>query len=99
MRPGPVTVEGRAWSGLPIERVEFSADGGLTWDDAYLGEPLGPYAWVRWSCGWDARPGEYELCVRATDASGNTQPTDEAESWNQGGYGVNVVQRVAVVVG
>jgi hypothetical protein len=98
---GRTLVEGRAWSGWgPVERVEFSADGGYTWADAALGEPVGRYAWVRWSYEWDARePGEYELCARATDASGNTQPTDEAEAWNQGGYGVNVVQRVAVIVG
>jgi DMSO/TMAO reductase YedYZ molybdopterin-dependent catalytic subunit len=98
---GRTLVEGRAWSGWgPVERVEFSADGGHTWADAALGEPVGRYAWVRWSYEWDARePGEYELCARATDASGNTQPTDEAEAWNQGGYGVNVVQRVAVIVG
>jgi len=44
-------------------------------------------------------PSEYELCVRATDASGKTQPLDGEEAWNQGGYGVNVVQRVPVKVG
>jgi sulfane dehydrogenase subunit SoxC len=99
VRPGPVTVEGRAWSGLAVERVEFSADGGLTWDDADLGEPLGPYAWVRWSYEWDAPPGEHELCVRATDAAGGTQPLSAEEAWNYGGYGVNVVQRVRVTVG
>jgi hypothetical protein len=32
---GRITIEGRAWSGFgPIERVEFSADGGGTWYDA-----------------------------------------------------------------
>ena len=99
VRPGPVTVEGRAWSGFgPVERVEFSADGGLTWDDADLDEPLGPYAWVGWSYGWDAGPGEHELCVRATDASGETQPLSADGMWNYGGYGVNVVQRVPVSV-
>lgn len=98
---GRTMVEGRAWSGWgPVERVEFSPDGGYTWADAALGEPVGPYAWVHWSYEWDARePGEYELCARATDSSGRTQPTDNDEVWNQGGYGVNVVQRVAVVVG
>ena len=99
VRPGPVTVEGRAWSGFAVERVEFSADGGLTWDDAGLDEPLGPYAWVRWSYEWDARAGEYELCVRATDVAGETQPLLTEAVWNFGGYGINVVQRVQVSVG
>lgn len=97
---GKTTIEGRAWSGHgPIERVEFSADGGETWEDARLGEPVGRYGWTSWTCEWDARPGEYELRVRATDASGNTQPTEDDETWNLGGYGVNVAQRVAVRVG
>jgi hypothetical protein len=36
--------------------------------------------------------------VRATDAAGKTQPVDNDETWNVGGYGVTVVQRVAVLV-
>src|ERR687893_1933146 len=101
VRAGNTLVEGRAWSGYgPIERVEFSSDGGRSWDDTELGEPLGPYAWRPWSYEWDApEPGEYELCARATDASGKTQPMDGDEVWNHGGYGVNAVQRVPVVVG
>ena len=101
VRAGMTLVEGRAWSGFgTIERVEFSPDGGRTWEDAELGEPLGPYAWRPWSYEWDARePGEYELCVRATDASGNAQPPDGDGAWNYGGYGINAVQRVPVVVG
>ena len=100
VRVGETLIEGRAWSGFgPVERVEFSSDGGRTWEDAQLGEPLGPYAWRPWSYEWDARePGEYELCVRATDASGNAQPTEGDGAWNYGGYGINAVQRVPVVV-
>ena len=100
LAPGRVTVEGRAWSGFgPVERVEFSADGGRTWEDAHLDEPPGPHAWSRWSAEWDAtEPGEYELRVRATDASGQTQPSEAEEVWNYGGYCVNVAQRVRVSV-
>ncbi len=101
VRQGRTLVEGRAWSGWgTVERVEFSPDGGQTWDDARLGELLGPYAWRPWSYEWEARePGEYELCVRATDSAGNAQATESDESWNRGGFGVNAVQRVAVLVG
>jgi DMSO/TMAO reductase YedYZ molybdopterin-dependent catalytic subunit len=96
---GRTRVEGRAWSGQgAVRRVEFSADGGRTWADARLDEPLGPHAWTAWSCEWDAEPGEHELCVRATDATGDTQPLDAADVWNLGGYGVNAVQRVPVRV-
>jgi DMSO/TMAO reductase YedYZ molybdopterin-dependent catalytic subunit len=97
---GRTLVEGRAWSGSgPIARVEFSADGGATWADAQIAGPPGGLGWTAWSCAWHAAtPGEYELCVRATDAAGETQPLDAGDAWNQGGYGVNAVQRVAVRV-
>lgn len=100
VRPGHILIEGKAWSGFgPVERVEFSADGGKTWAGADLEEPLGPYAWAGWSYEWDAQPGEYELCVRAADTTGRTQPLDAEEAWNLGGYGVNIAQRVRVSVG
>ena len=99
VRAGRTHMEGRAWSGwAPIESVEFSPDDGRTWDAAALGEPIGHYAWRPWSYEWDAEPGEHELCVCATDASGRTQPTDNDEAWNYGGYGANVLQRVPVIV-
>jgi DMSO/TMAO reductase YedYZ molybdopterin-dependent catalytic subunit len=97
---GRTLVEGRAWSGPdPVCRVEFSADGGRTWDDARVEERNGAHGWSAWSYDWDAaEPGDHVLCVRATDSAGNTQPLDSAETWNQGGYAVNAVQRVAVRV-
>jgi DMSO/TMAO reductase YedYZ molybdopterin-dependent catalytic subunit len=100
VRAGPALVEGRAWSGRhPVSRVQFSADGGRTWSDVRLEEPNGKHGWTRWSHAWDpGAAGDYELCVRATDAAGNAQPLESADAWNQGGYGVNAVQRVAVRV-
>ena len=93
----PCVVEGRAWSGwAPVERVEVSVDGGATWADAELGEAVSPFAWAGWSFAWDAQPGEYELCCRASDAAGNTQPNEP--DWNVGGYCNNAVQRVRVTV-
>ena len=59
----------------------------------------GKHGWSAWSYDWDAgEPGDYELCVRATDSAGDVQPLDSAATWNQGGYAVNAVQRVAVRV-
>ena len=98
LAPGPCRMEGRAWSGwAPIERVEVSADGGLTWADAELGEALGRHAWRAWRYDWEpAEPGRYELRCRAEDAAGNRQPDDPA--WNLKGYANNAAQRVAVTV-
>ena len=94
---GHHVLRGRAWSGrAPIARVEVSSDGGTSWQAADLGERPGPWAWVAWSCPWQAAPGEHELCSRATDQAGNTQPLDQP--WNLGGFANNAVQRVQVVV-
>ena len=89
---------GRAWSGWgAIERVEVSPDGGATWADAVIGEAVSPYAWAPWTFSWNAaEPGTFELCCRATDAAGNTQPLEQP--WNLHGFSNNMVQRVPVEV-
>jgi DMSO/TMAO reductase YedYZ molybdopterin-dependent catalytic subunit len=94
---GPVTLEGRAWSGSgAIERVEVSVDGCRTWADAHLEPAPAPSAWQRWTFDWSASEGEHELACRASDATGATQPM-EAEP-NLGGYANNAVHRLAVTV-
>lgn len=99
LRPASMVIEGRAWSGrAPIVKVDFSSDGGDSWAAAALEDAPSPYAWRRWTYRWDAtRPGEHELCARATDAAGNAQPVEQ--SWNLEGVENNAVQRVRVIVG
>jgi sulfane dehydrogenase subunit SoxC len=95
--PGRHLLTGRAWSGLaPVASVEVSTDGGDRWAPAELGPQASPWAWAGWSFAWEATPGSYELCSRATDTAGNTQPL--AVPWNTGGYSNNAVQRVKVTV-
>jgi DMSO/TMAO reductase YedYZ molybdopterin-dependent catalytic subunit len=97
LEPGRVTLSGRAWSGRgPIELVEVSTDGGASFQPAALDDPLGPNAWRGWSFDWDAEPGEHELCSRATDAAGNTQPLEPP--WNLKGFANNAVARTTVLV-
>ncbi len=99
VQPSVQTVEGRAWSGRgAITSVEMSADAGATWTPAQLGAEVSPYAWRGWKYTWDAtKPGEYELCARATDAAGNVQPLEQR--WSLEGVQNNAVQRVRVIVG
>jgi DMSO/TMAO reductase YedYZ molybdopterin-dependent catalytic subunit len=93
--PGPVRLEGRAWSGWgPIEHVEVGVDG--RWAEAQLGDPPGPAAWTPWHFDWDATEGEHELSVRARDASGRGQP--DTPPWNVGGYANNAIQRIKLTV-
>jgi sulfane dehydrogenase subunit SoxC len=95
--PGRQLLSGRAWSGeAPVAAVEVSTDAGRSWQRAELGSRRSPWAWVGWSFAWEATPGTHELCSRATDEAGNTQPMEVP--WNTGGYVNNAVQRVRVVV-
>ncbi|MGW5285248.1 sulfite oxidase [Streptomyces collinus] len=94
--PGPVLLEGRAWSGrAPVTSVEVSTDDGVTWRQAELEPCRGHrWAWRRWTLGWFAVPGDHVLSARAHDGAGNTQPLDPP--WNRGGFANNTVQRVPV---
>lgn len=94
----PATIAGVAYSGLgAIARVEVSVDGGQSWADAALLEPVLRWAWVRWQFRWGAPvAGSATLRSRATDTAGNLQP--ETVAWNRYGYGNNAIQSRAVTV-
>jgi len=94
---GPCLLQGRAWSGwAPVTKVEVSVDGGERWSEAKLGRAASEFAWHGWTYEWDAKAGETELCCRASDADGRTQPLNP--EWNYDGFCNNAVQRVPVVV-
>ncbi len=74
--PGFWEVTGLAWSGQGrIARVDVSADGGATWHEAALQEPVLPISLTRfrlpWT--WDGQPAR--LQSRAVDETGYVQPT------------------------
>ncbi|HKS46323.1 MAG TPA: sulfite oxidase [Amycolatopsis sp.] len=96
VRPGPLRLAGRAWSGrAPVTRVDVSTDGCRTWAEADLDIATGHvWAWREWIFDWEATPGDHVLAARATDADGNTQPVHQA--WNRGGFANNLVHRVHV---
>jgi len=76
---GPNTLSGIAYAGTRgIKRVEYSSDGGQTWQDAGVLEPApGPDAWVRWRGSFTFSPGtKLTLLARATDGEDAVQ--DEA---------------------
>ena len=83
--------------GSGIRGVEVSADGGLTWAGAVLGDELGRYSFRRWRYRWTpASRGEHRLRSRATAGDGRVQP--EEEGWNRGGFMRNVVEEMVVHV-
>lgn len=87
---GSNVISGFAYSPSgPVQRVEWSADGGSTWRAARILDPVLPYAWQRFQFEWDAPAGNHTLLTRATDAAGQSQPDQLA--YNASGYLLNIV--------
>jgi sulfane dehydrogenase subunit SoxC len=77
--PGLYEITGLAWSGLgKIRRVEVSADGGSSWAEAALSEPVLSKACARFRMAWRWNGGPAVLKSRAVDETGAVQPTREA---------------------
>ena len=65
-----------AWSGWgAIRRVEVSTDGGRTWKDAELQEPVLRMAHTRFRLAWNWNGEEAVLQSRSTDDQGGIKPT------------------------
>jgi sulfane dehydrogenase subunit SoxC len=76
---GLYQVSGIAWSGAGrIRRVEISADGGASWADAALTDPVLPKALTRFRLPWRWNGGPAILMSRAIDETGAVQPTRAA---------------------
>ena len=75
---GLYEVSGIAWSGNgSIVKVEVSADGGQTWAEAMLSAPVLPRALTRFRIPWKWQGTPAVLKSRATDSTGEVQPTRE----------------------
>ncbi len=95
-----VVLRGAAWAGDHlVQSVEVSIDGGAHWHPAKLHAPRNRYDWQRWIADV-ALPGDgyFDLCVRATDSNGVSQPVF-AQNWNPQGYAANPIHRIGVTVG
>jgi DMSO/TMAO reductase YedYZ molybdopterin-dependent catalytic subunit len=85
---GTVQLVGHAYAGLRgIDRVEVSTDGGETWNDAELSEPLPDedvWRMYRYEFRGD---GQHGILVRATDGTGALQPEESASPYPNGASG------------
>lgn len=87
---GPQRIAGVAYAGSRgVAAVEYSADGGATWQPAAFVEPQPDVdTWVRWQGAFDLAPGQLATLVcRATDGTGALQPADFTLPQPDGGAG------------
>jgi sulfane dehydrogenase subunit SoxC len=74
--PGLYEISGLAYSGKGrISKVQVSADGGQSWGEAALQEPVLSMAFTRFRMPWHWNGGPAVLQSRAWDEDGDAQPT------------------------
>jgi sulfane dehydrogenase subunit SoxC len=97
--PGFYEITGLAWSGAgAVRKVEVSADGGRTWKDAELQQPVARKAHSRFRLAWNWEGEEAVLQSRCTDERGQVQPTI-GEIAKISGINTDYIQTTSVMVG
>jgi sulfane dehydrogenase subunit SoxC len=75
IKPGFHEIRGFAWSGSgKIRAVDISSDGGKTWREAMLEEPIMNKALTRFKAAWNWDGSPATLMSRAVDSNGYVQP-------------------------
>lgn len=96
IEPGFVEIRGLAWSGRgTVTNVEVSADGGLTWKQARIQDPVLPMCHTRFRFAWRWNGEEAVLQSRCTDETGYMQPSRAALVAERGihsSYHFNAIQ-------
>ena len=78
IRPGEIEILGFAWSGRgKIRAVDVTTDGGRSWREATLEEPVMDKCLTRFRLRWKWDGGPTSIASRTVDSSGYIQPTVE----------------------
>ncbi|NWF73104.1 MAG: sulfite dehydrogenase [Nitrospirae bacterium] len=79
VQPGFIDIRGLAWSGRGrIAQVEVSTDGGRSWQQAVLQDPILPKCHTRFCLPWRWNGADVILQSRCLDETGYVQPTRAA---------------------
>src|ERR671922_1521461 len=77
-----------------ISKVEVSTDGGNTWQNASIKDPISSNSWVLWALDWiPQNKGKYNIVVRATDKAGNMQTAEIRDTYPNGATGYHSVEK------
>ena len=78
-----------------VAKVDFSSDGGKSWQPARLGTDYGKYSFRQWEANFTlAGKGGHSLMARCTNTANIVQPT--AANWNTSGFMRNVIEDTSV---
>jgi hypothetical protein len=73
-------------------KVEVSTNGGISWKDTKLKEPLARYTWVLWVIELSlANKDNYKIMVRASDKTGRVQTAEITDSFPNGATGYYIL--------
>jgi DMSO/TMAO reductase YedYZ molybdopterin-dependent catalytic subunit len=94
----PALARGIAFGGdAGVSRVDFSSDGGKSWQKAQLGTDEGKYGFRQWQISFTPPvAGSQVLMARCTSSSGETQPDNP--NWNPSGFMRNVIEQTPIMV-
>ena len=90
---GSVILGGVAYAGeRGISKVEVSVDEGKSWTPAVLKNPLSTTTWRLWALDWHpSSTGSYNVYVRSTDGSGQTQTATPTDTYPNGATGYAMI--------
>jgi DMSO/TMAO reductase YedYZ molybdopterin-dependent catalytic subunit len=91
-----VAARGIAFGGdTGVVKVDFSSDGGKSWQSAKLGADYGKYSFRQWETDFMlADKGAHSLMVRCTNVANVVQPN--VPNWNHGAFMRNVIETTPV---
>ena len=87
--PGGRLVGGHAYGGTRgVSAVEVSTDGGQSWNQAEVSDPLPDEdMWRQWAYTYEPPDGDHTVVVRMIDDDGNVQPEEERDTFPRGPSG------------
>ena len=89
---GPNVIAGVAWAqNRGVDKVEVRVGDG-PWMEANLPEELSIDSWRQWYLEHDFAPGRYQISVRATDSTGETQTAEIQEARPDGATGYHMIR-------
>lgn len=101
---GCVTVKGYAWSGggNKVVRVDVTADGGRTWQNAELKQedtaPGRHFGWTLWTATIPVKGSQVEIWSKAVDSNYNVQPETFENTWNLRGVLSHAYSKIKVTL-